>query len=474
MAKFTNCSVPLLFVLLSGCSVGPDFSRPDTPVLPQSFSRPGVQQEVSPPAAAADHQFWAQFNDSQLTALIEKALSENYDLRTALANYDAANALLRAARFDQVPTVTMSAAAGRQRLSSDEANGASRSNDVYTHKASLGWELDFFGRVRRSLEAQRSEVAAKASDLQVMQVAVVSNVATTYIDLRAAQRMLALSKENAASQLQTLAIVRGRLDAGRGSADDLSRAQAQLDTTLSRIPQLEARAAVDRHRLAVLTGLTPASLDTGQLGDGGMPTVPERIEADTPASVIRRRPDVASAENRLHAATAQVGVATADLFPRVTLGAVIGTYAFDGGALYSGSAESNLALLGIDWSFLDAGRVKSRIEAADAQAAARLANYQQTVLVALEDVENALVRFSATKDEDARLQSAASELAKAETIARERYQAGAMELFEVLDVQRALYNAQIEQASSQGRSATAAVEVFTSMAGGWPGNNRKS
>ncbi|MGY2373527.1 efflux transporter outer membrane subunit [Pseudomonas sp. SDO524_S393] len=473
MVNLKSYSLPVLLVLLAGCTVGPDFSRPETTALPQSFtniSGPNVASRDE----AADYQFWRQFNDPQLTELVEQALSQNYDLRTALANFDAANALLRAAKFDQIPTVTMSADAGHQRLSSDEANGTSRSNDVYSHKASLSWELDFFGRVRRSLESKRSEVEAKASDLKAIQVVVVSNVATTYIDLRAAQRMLELSKANAVSQRQTLDIVKGRLDAGRGSTYELSRAQAQLDTTLARIPQFEVKIAIDKHRLAVLTGMSPASYDSLLPGEAAMPSVPETIKADTPANVIRRRPDVASAEHTLHAATAQIGVTTADLFPRVTLGAAIGTYAFNGSSLYSNSAESNLTLLGIDWSFLDAGRVKSRIEAADAEAAGRLANYQQTVLMALEDVENAIVGFSRIKDEDARLTSAAVELKRASDLAGDKYRAGAIELSERLDVQRELYSAQIEQTSSQARNAAAAVNLFISIAGGWSWNVKKS
>lgn len=198
----------------------------------------------------------------------------NYDLRTALANYDTANALLRLARFDQTTTVTLSTQAGHQRLSTDEANGAARSNDVYANKGSLNWELDFLGRIRRSVESQKSEAAAKSSDLQAMQIALVSQVASSYIDLRAAQKMLRLSKANADSQWEMLGIVRGRLEAGRGSTYDLSRAEAQLDTTLSRIPQLEAQVAVDRHRPAVLAGLTPTALDARLQNDADMTAVP--------------------------------------------------------------------------------------------------------------------------------------------------------------------------------------------------------
>ena len=468
MLKLKHWPLPLLAAILQGCTVGPDFHRPQTPDLPASFTHAGSRKVAPLHVSAADDEFWKRFADPQLSSLVKAALTTNHDLQTALANYDAANALLRLARFDQIPTVTMSAQAGRQRSSTDQANGAARSHAVYGNSASLNWELDLVGRVRRSVESHRAETQARASDLHAMQVAVVSQVASTYIDLRAAQKMLGLSNANADSQRQTLEVVQGRLNAGRGSSYELSRAQAQLDITVSRIPQLEARVAVDRHRLAVLAGLTPTALDARLQKDTGMPAVPDNLDPGTPADLLRRRPDVASAEYQLHAATARVGVATADLFPRVSLGAAIGTFAFSGGGLYAASGESNLALLGVDWSFLDVGRVKSRIAASDAEASAGLARYQQTVLKALEDVENALVRFARSKDENARLASAANELENAATIARTRYQAGAIELFELLDVQRALYSAQIAQADSQARSTASAVDLYASLAGGWP------
>lgn len=163
-----------------------------------------------------------------------------------------------------------------------------------------------------------------------------------------------------------------------------------------------------------------------------------------------------------------MGVATADLFPRLSLGAALGTYAFTGTGLYGGASESNLAVLGIDWSFLDVGRVNSRIATADAEAAGRLAGYQQTVLGALEDVENALVRLARSKEQTARLTSAAEGWQNAAKLSRARYEAGAIELFELLDVQRSLYDAQLQQADSQAGSTTRAVDLFVALAGGWP------
>ncbi|MQU23052.1 RND transporter, partial [Pseudomonas helleri] len=271
MIKLKNWPLPVLLALLQGCTVGPDFHRPQTPDLPATFTRTQDQETGQAQANAASAAFWERFEDPQLTALIETTLAANHDLQTALANYDAANALLRLARFDQIPTVTMSGQAGHQRASTDEANGAPRSNDVYANKASLSWELDLVGRVRRSVESSRSAAQAKASDLYAMQVAVVSQVASTYIDLRAAQKMLRLSQANADSQKQTLEIVQGRLQTGRGSTYDLSRAQAQLEISLSRLPPLQARVAVDRHRLAVLAGLPPTALDARLQADAALP-----------------------------------------------------------------------------------------------------------------------------------------------------------------------------------------------------------
>ncbi|KAF1014899.1 MAG: Outer membrane protein OprM [Stenotrophomonas maltophilia] len=465
MNKPLCCSLAVLLLGLQGCAVGPDFRRPQTPQVPAVFSAAAAAAE---PLPVADDAFWARFEDPELTALVTATLASNYSLLTALANYDAANALLRQAKFDQMPTVTASADARHQRLARDDAGATARSQDRYANQATLGWELDLFGRVRRSLEAQSSLAAARADDLRALQVAVVGEVASTYIDLRAAQRMLVLANANADSQRHTLAIVQQRLDAGRDARYDLDRAQAQLQAALARVPAFEARIAVDKHRLSVLAGLAPAALDARLARAMDMPQLPAAIAVGTPADLLRRRPDVAAAEHQLHAATARVGVATADLFPRLSLGAAIGTAAFNGSELYASGSGSSLAVLGIDWSFLDIGRVRSRIAAADADAAGRLAAYQQTVLGALEDVENALVRLSRSRQEYERLGQAAAGWRSAAVLADARYQSGAIELFELLEVQRSSYDASLQEADSQARTTANAVGLFVSLAGGWP------
>ena len=474
-------AVGIAAAMLAACAVGPNYARPDVPV-PEHF----VQAETTAPEAAAndnatatngsfalvtDNEFWRGFNDPLLTRLVEDALSANHDLRIALANYDHANALLRGAKFDYFPTITANAQASDGRASADQAPGvprADRDAESYSAQAQASWELDVFGRVRRSVEASRAGTAASAADLQALQVAIVGEVASSYVDLRGLQERLRVARENADNQQETLKLVNARFNAGRGTEFDTSRARAQLEATRSRVPALEAQVAVTMHRIAVLTGRTPDALIAELEPQQPLPPLPGRIDPATPGDLLRHRPDVAAAEQRLHASTARIGVATADLFPRFTLGGLIGSQAIDSSALFERDSETRLVALGIDWSFLDIGRVRARIKAADADAEGELAQYEKTVLLALEDTENALVRHARARVEDQHLEQAALDSAKAAQLARVRYEAGATDLFEVLDAERTQLQAQDAFADGRTRSVNSAVALYKALAGGWP------
>jgi NodT family efflux transporter outer membrane factor (OMF) lipoprotein len=464
--------------LLAACAVGPDYVRPDLPV-PAHFvqATAGAETGAAAPAAepavplVTDSEFWRGFNDPLLTRLVEEALSANHDLRIALANYDRANALLRGAKFDYFPTVSAHGEASDGRASSDQAPGVSRADrdaESYSANAQVSWELDLWGRVRRGVEAQRAGAQASAGDLQAMQVAIVGEVARSYVDLRGLQERLRVARENADNQQETLQLVDARFNAGRGTEFDTSRARAQLEATRARVPALEAQVAVTMHRLAVLTGRTPDALIGDLTPQQALPALPARIDPAAPGDLLRNRPDVAAAEQRLHAATARIGVATADLFPRFTLGGLIGSQAVDSSALFERDSETRLVALGIDWSFLDIGRVRARIKAADADAEGELAQYEKTVLLALEDTENALVRHARARVEDQHLEQAALDSAKAAQLARVRFEAGAADLFEVLDAERTQLQAQDAFADGRTRSVNSAVALYKALAGGWP------
>ncbi|TYT26638.1 efflux transporter outer membrane subunit [Luteimonas viscosa] len=467
----------LAAALLAACAVGPDHVRPQVAVPDRFGADDATTGEAAAPSADAtapagfDDAFLQGLGDEQLAGLVRDALHANHDLRIALTRYDRANALLRGSRLDALPTITAQGEAADVRGSADQAPGVgreARDGEQWSAGISASWELDLFGRVRRGIESGRAEAEASAADLRAMQVAIAGEVARTYVELRGTQERLRVAVANRDNQQQTLDLVQARLDAGAGTEFDMVRARAQLETTAARVPALEAQRQVAMHRLAVLTGRDPTALVATLAPQRALPALPPRIDPGAPGELLRQRPDVAAAEARLHAATARIGVATADLFPRFTLGGLIGSQAIDSSALFERDSETRIVALGIDWSFLDIGRVRARIAAADADAEGELARYQQSVLLALEDAENALVRHGRARTEDAHLERAAIDAEQAAQLARARFEAGASGLFDVLDAERVQLQAQDAFADGRTRSVASAVALYRALAGGWP------
>lgn len=460
-------STLLAAALLSACAVGPDYERPQAEA-PSGFARADSAFYTD---ADMEADFWSQLEDPMLTRLVDDALAANHDLRIALARYDRARALLRESGLDRFPTVTAVATAADQRASAGQFPGASREErdtENYDAAISASWELDFFGRVRRNVAAQRAETQASAADLAALQVSVVAELARTYFQLRGLQQQLAVAGSNADNQRGSLELVQARLDAGSGTELDVAQARSQLEGTLALIPALESEIAVATHRIAVLTGRQPEALIAALESPSPLPALPAHIPTGAPGELLRRRPDVFAAERRLAGATERIGVATADLFPRFTLGGLIGTQAVDSNALFERDSETRTIALGIDWSFLDVGRVRSRIAAADADAAANLASYEQTVLHALEETENALVRYSRLQRERAHLEAAAAAGSEAARLARLRFDGGVADFLQVLDAERSQLETEDRLVQSETRSAVALVGLYKAMAGGWP------
>ncbi len=460
-------SVAVFSALLAACAVGPDYVRPNDPdvshfVRNENAEAPQPQEQV---------EFWHAFGDAELDRLVEAALLHNNDLRVALADYDQANALLRGSKYDRLPTLVASGAISNVRQSADQAPGVDRDGrDFHEYQGSIGfsWELDLFGRIRRQVQAQRADAQASAEDMAAMQVAVVGELARTYFQLRGWQQQLRIAQENADSQKRTLDLLQVRANAGMDDAFDVNRGRAQLESTQAQIPALQAQVATASHRIAVLVGQPPEAL-VGELeAPADLPELPRNIAVDAPGDLLRRRPDVAAAERRLAAASARIGVATGDLFPKFTLGGLIGSDALSTSALFERDSETRLLSLGIDGSFLNVGRVRAEIAAAKAADAADLARYDQAVLTALEDTENALVQVSRGGDEVSHLQEAATASGNAMQLAQVRFNHGAINVLELLDAQRT--NLQTEDALAQGRArnAVAVAALYQALAGGWP------
>jgi len=464
-------TVAVASVLLAACTVGPDYVRPNLPAVDQ-FSNSASPQVARETVPAVDLEFWRSFGDPVLEQLVDEALLSNHDLRIALAHYEQANALLRDSKYDRLPTLSANAEASSTRGSADQLPGIDRAGRDVDHQYSAGigalWELDFFGRIRRGVEAQRAETEASAADLAAVQVVLVGDVAETYFRLRGLQEQLRIAQRNSDNQAQTLRLIDLRSSAGLSSSFEVDRASTQLETTRSRIPALQSAISISTHRIAVLVGRTPETVLAGLDTARPLPSLPETMAVGTPAELLRRRPDVTAAERRLGAATARIGVATADLFPRFTLGGLIGTQALDASALFERDSETRLISLGIDGSFLNVGRVRARIAAANAATAADLAAYEKTVLLALEETENALVRVSRSAEENTHLERAAAAGARATAIARVRYDNGAIDVLDVLEAERASLQAEDEFAQGRVRNTVAVVSLYKAMAGGWP------
>lgn len=459
----------LLALVLSACAVGPDYKAPGMHLEASYVRQDPAASDLRVPEA--DAQFWRDVGDPLLESLVDDTLRANHTIRIALSRYEQARALTRQTRFDRYPTLNASAEISEQRLSASQAPDLSRTQrDGESHAAVLSavWELDFFGRVRRSVEAQRADTEASAADLAGVQVAMVAELADAYFRLRGLQERLQVARNNEDNQANTLRLIEALLLNGRGTSFDADRARAQLELTRSRIPRLEAAAAVMAHRVAVLTGRPPAAMADVLDRSATLPILPVQINAGAPGELLRRRPDIAAAERRLAAATARIGVVTADLFPRFTLGGLIGTQALGFGALFERDSETRMISLGVGGPFLDIGRVRARIAAANSAAAENLAVYELTVLRAMEETENALVRLSHAQAEHTILVKAAEAGRRAALTARLQFEGGLISVLEVLDAERLQLDAEDVLAQSTTRNATALVAVYKTLAGGWP------
>jgi outer membrane protein, multidrug efflux system len=453
-------------LLLASCAVGPNYHRPDTPV-DAHFANAGEPGFVE---GDAIQRYWTGFQDPVLSGLIEDALVHNKDLRIAAGNLQAARAAKRLAGFDLYPTATLAGSYTHNLDSQQELPGLNQNERRFdTAKAGFDglWELDLFGRVRRNYEAASGDVGAAAATLQDARVSVIAEVARNYFILRGLQDQLALTERNADNQFSTLRLTRTRLEAGRGNQLDTSRAEAQWQTTLASIPTLQASIATTRYRLSVLTGQQPTALDKILTPQAPSPPLPSLNAVGTPEQLLRRRPDVRVAERRLAAATARVGVAVGDLFPKVTLIGEVGYSAPTFGDFGQSEARFFTVGPGITWAAFDIGRVRARISSAKAQTDAALGAYQSAVLGALEDTEGALINYghSQTRREALRVAAAASD--KAADLARQRFEGGLIDFLEVLDAERTALSAELLLSQSRTDCATSLVAVYKALGAGW-------
>jgi outer membrane protein, multidrug efflux system len=458
-------------LVFGGCMVGPKYHPPQNKVEP-AFTNVAQGYGSGEPVAT----FWTVFNDALLTRLVTESLSANHDVRIAMAHLREARALRKDSKWDLYPQTSVSAGYNATKSAKDSipfpTTDDQRRIELFQTGFDSSWELDLFGRVRHAVDARTAEAEATAFDLRGVQVSVSAEVARNYYELRALQRQLAVAQQNADNQRQTLEITQTRLDAGRGTAFDTERARTQLESTRATIPFLESQIAATMHRIAVLTGQQPTALVKElSIENGGAQAanaiLPGSVDVGSPESLLRRRPDIQSAERRLAVQTALVGVAVGDLFPKVTFNAGIGAGGETVNSLFSSGAGTYYIGPSITWPAFNIGRVRARIKASEARTDEALARYEQTVLVAIEEVETSLVAFDRARVRRERLLEAAQASERAADLARTRFEGGLSDFLQVLDAERTRLASQELVAQSLGETTSSLVAVYKALGGGW-------
>jgi len=456
--------------LAAACTaVGPDYEAPAAEV-PAAWSPPAGGGLVANPAELEG--WWRRLDDPVLDDLVLRARDGGLDLKTALARVAESRALLAVAGADRLPTVDATGAWEHRAESANTPVGEFFPDfGQYSVGFDAAWELDLWGRVRRSIEAAGADYQASLEDARDVAVTVAAETAVAYVDLRAFQRRAEIARTNLALQDQTLDLVRARFEAGLVSESDLAQARTSVSTTRSRVPSFEAGVATARNRLCVLLGLTPGSLAPELAAAAPIPVPPDDVAVGVPADLLRRRPDVRRAERELAAETARIGVAQADLYPRLTLVGSLGLAAQSSADLFEDGSDTHRYGPSLRWNLFDSGRLSERVNAQDARAEQARLGWEQTVLSALEEAENAMSDFVREQERRAALSEAVSQARRAVELARTQYTEGLADFQTVLVAERALADLDDQLAVSDAAITTDLVSLYKALGGGWEGDD---
>lgn len=449
--------------LLAGCvSVGPDYKA--APVEPVTLQGAADAAFTNLPPVAS---WWAQFDDPVLGRLVHDALGDNLDLQIAMARVRAARAVFTEQRLDQLPHITVGGSQDRRKQPDALLGGERVSSETYQLGFDAGWELDLFGRQRRAAEAARADLGAERDNLADAQVMVAAEVARNYFELRGSQKRIAVARDTLRNLRETQRLTETRLALGAGSELDVQSSRARLKAIEADIPLLEVAEVQSRHRLAVLLGQRPGALDA-VLQPRAVPAFAKALPLGDTSNLLRQRADVRMAERRLAAATARVGVATADLFPRISLSGFVGFLGGDASGLVNGNNKAWSLTPSISWAAFDFGSVRARLRASKAQADGAAAEYEQAVLLALEDTENALTRYAKQQARLGIVAEQAQAARKAESLAQLRYREGSEDFLALLDAQRNQLAADDALAAAEASVNVSVVAVYKAL-GGWAG-----
>ncbi|MGE0082833.1 MAG: efflux transporter outer membrane subunit [Desulfococcaceae bacterium] len=454
----------LCLCLLQSCrSAGPDYVPPETQ-MPDAWHME-LFRGMSAGGTAAE-KWWKVFDDPALDSLMQRAAEGSLNLKQAYARINESRALLGYAKGEQFPDVNGKGSAQRHRRGEDLTSPLADNPDNYF---SLGldssWEADFWGRIRRSVESAEAGYHASVENYRDVMVRVCAEVASVYTDVRTLQDRIRFAQSNIKAQRESLRITKARVEAGIAPELDVRQAELNLARTESTLPSLKSALVQSVNRLGILIGKEPEILHGELSKPGSIPKPPKEILVPIPANLLRQRPDIRQAERQLAAQTARIGVATAALYPTLTFSGSIGIEAssglFDAASRYWSLAPS------FRWNLFDGGRVRSQIQAEEARTEQSLAVYEQTVLSALEDVENSLAAYA---NESIRLDTLKRSVAAAQksvVLVQSLYKTGLTDFQNVLDMERTLFEQQDSLAASQGLVTQNLIRIYKAVGGGW-------
>lgn len=466
---FIAQAVALAFLLVSiGCTVGPNYKRPDLPT-PTAWNE--AHQSGIETASADLTRWWTEFDDPLLNSLVDRAVRSNLDLRVAQARIREARANRAVVEAGAWPAVGTSGSYTRVRSSENALAltppGGTLDQNIYEAGFDASWEIDVFGGVRRSVEAADASVEASVEDLRDTLVTLLGDVARNYVDVRGFQRLLSVARTNLKAQQDTLELTQVRFQAGLASDLDVAQAEAQVNSTAALIPVLESSLKRAVYGLDLLLGLQPGMLADELLSDGAIPRLPSKVAVGLPSELLRRRPDIRRAERQLAAATAQIGAAMADLFPKFSLTGAVGLRSISASDWFTRGSRFWSVGPTISWPIFDAGKIRANIEIRNAQQEQALNQYEKTVLAAFGDVESSLVNYSQEQARYGSLVNAVAANRRALEMANELYIRGLNSFLNVLDAQRSLYLTESELAQSEATMASNLVALYKALGGGW-------
>jgi len=454
--------LPLL--LLSACALGPAYRPAPVPAAAEAgFITPApVGTDTAP------DQWWRLYQDPVLDALIAQAFIANTDLRVATANLARVRAVLLESRGGRLPSTSLtgSAVEARQAVPTPQGPVAFES-EFYRLGLDVSYEIDLYGRVGSTIAAARADADAERAARDTVRITVAAETARAYADACSAARQLAVAEQSLKLQSESFALTERRVAAGRDAPIDLARARAQQESTRATLPGFTAARQSALARLAFLTGRPPAQVDPRAAACAVPPQLTQIIPVGDGADLLKRRPDIRQAERQLAAATARISVATADLFPQISLGGSISGQGVTPGAALSNRGFAFSIGPAISWSFPNIAAARARIRQSEASTAAALARFDGTVLAALQETETALANYAASLDQRRALTAARDESARAARLVRLRYSAGAEAFLAVLDAERTLATAEAQLASSEAQLTTTQIALFKSLGGGW-------